>query len=499
MGADVVLVGLDGADRTEVARLADEGHLPVIAGLRAQGRWGSVNAFDGLGDDAAWSSFATGTTPGRHGRHFYRHYRPGTYDWVPSSRDDIRGDPFWDTLAARGHRFAVLDVPKAPIGRHAENLVVADWMSHGAHELLATCHPAPIWGEQLAGWLDRDETTWDCHDAGSDDDFVSSLRQHAALRTDFAIDVLQRAHWDAIVVVFSETHCSGHLLWDRFDRVEDVYRAVDAQLGRLLDAAGAASTVIAFSLLGMGRHYSSAQLADAVLERLEPASTRAELPLTRRGLDAVRARIPRAVRDRIPARVRRVASNSRDREFGQRRFWRVPTDLPHTPIRVNVIGREPYGKVAPGAELDALRDELRSEFLALVEPGTGRRLVRDVIVAREAYPGGAPEDFADLSVVWDRTQALASASSPRVGELHVVPDAWRPGEHRDGGWLAASGPGIAHGILDEPASVLDFASTVACLVGASFDREGSAIPGLVRPASAQTVVGSTLNADQSSA
>lgn len=483
MGADIVLVGLDGADRDLVACLADEGRLPVIARMRERGLWGDVESFVGLGDDAAWSSFATGVGPGRHGRRFYRHYRPGTYDWSNANRADIRGVPFWDTLAARGHRFAVLDVPKAPLGSHIENLVVADWMSHGAHEPPVICHPAEIWHDELSAWLDRDETYWDCHHPGSNDDFASSLFQRAMLRADFAIDVLSRAHWDALVVVFAETHCSGHFLWDEIDRVEDVYVAVDMQLGRLIDAAGPASTVIVCSFLGMGSHHSSARLADAVLEQLEPASPSAELPLTRRGLRALRRRVPQGVRDHTPTRIRRLTEDTRDREFGRRRFWRVPTDLPDTPIRFNVIGREPYGSVAPGAEFDALCDELRGEFLALVEPRSGRRLVRDVVVARDAHPGDAPEDFADLFVIWDHSHRLAAASSPRIGELHVAPDAGRPGEHCAGGWLAATGPGIAQGILDAPASVVDLAPTLAVLVDAPFDGEGSAIPGLVRSAS----------------
>jgi hypothetical protein len=267
-------------------------------------------------------------------------------------------------------------------------------------------------------------------------------------------------------------------------------------LGRLIDAAGPAATVIAFSPLGMGPHHSTEQLADAVLERLDPASG-ADVRRTPRGLRALGERIPAAVRDRIPRRVRRIASN--EREFGRRRFWRVPTDLTSTPIRVNVIGREPHGKIRPGAEFAGLCDELRQEFLALVEPGTGRRLVRDVLVGRETWPGAAPEDFADLCVVWDATQQLAAASSPRIGEVHVVPHDRRPAEHRDGGWLLATGPGVTHGRFDGSASVLDVAPTVARLVDTPFDGEGVAIPGVDRPAPDQAAVGSTLNADQSSA
>jgi hypothetical protein len=53
VGADIVLVGLDGADRDLVACLADEGRLPVIARMRERGLWGDVESFVGLGDDAA--------------------------------------------------------------------------------------------------------------------------------------------------------------------------------------------------------------------------------------------------------------------------------------------------------------------------------------------------------------------------------------------------------------------------------------------------------------
>jgi hypothetical protein len=39
--------------------LPDTGELPVLAPFRAQGMHAPVASIDGLGDDAAWSSFAT--------------------------------------------------------------------------------------------------------------------------------------------------------------------------------------------------------------------------------------------------------------------------------------------------------------------------------------------------------------------------------------------------------------------------------------------------------
>jgi predicted AlkP superfamily phosphohydrolase/phosphomutase len=189
------------------------------------------------------------------------------------------------------------------------------------------------------------------------------------------------------------------------------------------------------------------------------------------------------------------------RDFGRRRFWLVPSDLVHTPIRCNVVGREPYGRVAPGAELDALCSRLRREFLALVEPGTGRRLVEDVIVTADRYPGAGPGDFADLLVVWDRTQPLLAATSPTVGEVRAEPSPTRLGEHRDGGFVLARGPGIPPTGPADPIAIVDFAPTVTRLLDVPFAADGRAVPGVVpRPSGdGQAAVVSMLNDDHRSA
>ena len=224
-----------------------------------------------------------------------------------SSRAKRSGRSRSGTSSARtADGFTVLDVPKAPIGTDPSNLVIADWMSHGAHLPPVLCHPDSVWRSQLSGWLDRDNTNWDCHTARSPSEFVDDLCDRAALRTRFALDVMSSAEWDALVLVFAETHSAGHGLWGELDRVEAVYRAVDAELGRIIDAAGPSSTVMVFSPLGMGPHYPTDELADAVLERLTPDPPTSS-PRYRRVVESVRARVPRSVRRACtrarPARV----------------------------------------------------------------------------------------------------------------------------------------------------------------------------------------------------
>jgi predicted AlkP superfamily phosphohydrolase/phosphomutase len=161
----------------------------------------------------------------------------------------------------------------------------------------------------------------------------------------------------------------------------------------------------------------------------------------------------------------------------------VPADLAATAVRCNVVGREPRGTVEPGAELDHVCGGLRDALCELRHPATGAPLVREVLRADEIAPGPAPQDLADLHVVWHDTGPLVAATSARVGDVRVELPPLRPGNHVEGGWFAAAGPGIAHGKIEGTVSTLDFAPTVARLVGGNFDCDGVAIGALVEGAS----------------
>ena len=105
----------------------------------------------------------------------------------------------------------------------------------------------------------------------------------------------------------------------------------------------------------------------------------------------------------------------------------------------------PDGTVQLGADFDRVCDELRDALRELRDPATGALLVHDVLRADEIAPGPAPQDLADLHVVWNDTGPLRAASSPRVGEVHVELPPLRPGNHVEGGWFVAAGPGIGQG------------------------------------------------------
>ena len=65
-------------------------------------------------------------------------------------------------------------------------------------------------------------------------------------------------------------------------------------------------------------------------------------------------------------------------------------------VTLNVRGREPAGIVAPGAEYEALREEIKARLLALREPQTGERVVAEVWKREEIYSGPYVDWSPDL-------------------------------------------------------------------------------------------------------
>ncbi len=131
----VVVLGLDGLEPTLADQFLAEGRLPHLARLRAAGSYIRLGTTWPPLSPVAWSSFSTGTNPGKHNIFDFlsrdpADYRPtissvylhqprrklrlGPYV-VPLSKPEIRNlrksKPFWNVLSEHGVFSAVLRVP----------------------------------------------------------------------------------------------------------------------------------------------------------------------------------------------------------------------------------------------------------------------------------------------------------------------------------------------------------------------------------------------------
>src|SRR5260221_7825077 len=109
----IMFIGLGAADPALIDEWAGMGALPSLRALRASAAAFTVENPPGLFVGSIWPSFYTGNSPARHKRYCWRQLRGGTYDDEFFQVDQIRGEPFWDTLDRHGKRTLVIDIPKA--------------------------------------------------------------------------------------------------------------------------------------------------------------------------------------------------------------------------------------------------------------------------------------------------------------------------------------------------------------------------------------------------
>lgn len=130
-----VILGLDGMDYALTEKLLSAGKLPELAKLREQGCFKPLATTIPSVSPVAWSSFQTGSIPGKHNIFDFltrdkRNYQPrlssvdirgprrkitlGRYQ-LPLCKADIRllrkGKPFWMTLGEQGIFSSIIRVP----------------------------------------------------------------------------------------------------------------------------------------------------------------------------------------------------------------------------------------------------------------------------------------------------------------------------------------------------------------------------------------------------
>jgi predicted AlkP superfamily phosphohydrolase/phosphomutase len=411
-------------------------------------------------------------------------------------------------LSAAGKRVAILDVPQTRPSSRINGVQLVEWGAHDYNHGFATS-PASLKEEVLAqfgqhpqiGLCDADRT------AAQLADFRDALLRGIEGKVAITKHFLAQEDWDFFAQVFTEAHCIGHQAWHlhdpshpRFKRVDrdlvgdpvkDVAVKIDRAIGEILAGIDESTTVIVMAGHGMTAKYVAQFMLEDILLKLGvairapgvskplPASLRQRLDpvltwgwqhtpnVARRWLDPLRHRAHALVQTPTKTPLNRAAG----------KCFIINNNSTHGGIRVNLAGREPEGKVQPGAEYEALLEQLRRDLLDIVNVETGRRIVNRVIRSTDLYRGEGTEHFPDLFVEWAGAEPVRSIRSDKIGRIDREYSYCRTGEHTQAGVFIASGPGIPRGRLDREVSILDFAPTFCEALGVSSDQyDGTAIP-----------------------
>jgi predicted AlkP superfamily phosphohydrolase/phosphomutase len=153
-------------------------------------------------------------------------------------------------------------------------------------------------------------------------------------------------------------------------------------------------------------------------------------------------------------------------------------------IFVNVRGREPQGTVEPGAEYEAVREQIIARLWELRDPETGEQVVEQVYRREEVYAGGRIERAADILFIPTRMEYFGFGEC-EFGYNKVIEPMKRgiSGTHRLNGMFLLWGPPVRQDTWLEGVQITDLAPTLLRLAGvrAPVDMDGRVLTEALQP------------------
>jgi predicted AlkP superfamily phosphohydrolase/phosphomutase len=267
----IAIVGLDGATWDLAGPFLEAGDMPALASLVRAGARGALRSTTPPVTFPAWSSFMTGTNPGKHGIFDFTRRVPGTYEVAFVGSRDRRMPTMWKLLSDAGRRVAVLGVPTTYPPEPINGIMVGGFDSPVATGIDGSfVHPREFYAEMTRAVgpyaiTDFQELTIG---PGWHADALPKILAAVDRKRDLARYVLRREPWDCFMVLFGEADTASHHFWmfadprsPRFDAqgaqrfgsaLRDVYRRLDAALGAIVAELPSDASVLVASDHGFG-------------------------------------------------------------------------------------------------------------------------------------------------------------------------------------------------------------------------------------------------------
>jgi predicted AlkP superfamily phosphohydrolase/phosphomutase len=477
----ILLIGLDSLDIDYV-----EPRLGSLPNLKRLFDGGVVRRLDSPGNvmsASVWPTFSTGSTPGAHGQYFPIQWDPEAMRLRHVESNWFESEPFWRPLAREGVAVTTLDVQMAFPNRTRAGLEIINWGADvfgGFH-----CNQPEIAREI--------ERRFGTNVLGPDVPVDKSPRRLERIRSTILDGVRRRGElsrwllsltpWNLFVTVFTECHRAGHYFWrdpgqpasdDSDDTLLEIHRAVDREVGSFLESVDLQETsVVVFSLLGMGANHSQMHLVPAVLDRINALFSPSEIvpskPARSRGgvMRFLRERLPAGLQERVA-----LAVPERVRDWVIDRAHRGALDWERTPgfalptggegyVRFNVTGRERKGCLPEkGALHNRYVEAVREGFRSLRDVDTGEPVVEEVTVVSEKFPGPRSGYLPDVAIAWRSGTPATSVRSERLGSFAGRLRTGRGGNHRAVAFAAVAGPAARSRQAQSLESIVDLAHLV---------------------------------------
>jgi predicted AlkP superfamily phosphohydrolase/phosphomutase len=491
----VMMICLDAAEPNLIERWIEDGSLPNMKRIRERGAYGRLGSPAEWLSVSPWPTFFTGTPPSQHGFYYIFGWCSSEMKFQRVNQDWMPNTPFWWRFKQDGPRAVIIDTPHTYKPPKINGMEIRGWTTY---EILGPSGGYPQskldWARKNFGEIPLTNERYETFSAHESLKLRDQMIEITRKLTDLSVDVSCNEQWDFFLVTFATSHRGSHKLWGSVDikgeiqpeeleefneALRQIYIECDRSIGRLVDTAGEKTTVLIFSVHGMGANTSRVAVLPEMLDRiltngniddpgpdsmgilrklrqLVPSSWRYE----------IKHRLPIGLQDRLGMFWRKEDIN-----WSETQAFCLLSDSQGY-IRVNLKGRESLGIVEPGQEYDQLCQKIMEGLYTFIDADTKEPLIQEVNRSDQLFPpGNRMNNLPDLIVKWSETPAYKhrEISSASFGSIAWPtpghdPDG-RSGNHRGQGFIIATGKGFAPGSTITNAHIQDLAPTVLDLLG----------------------------------
>ncbi len=491
MRRKVAVFGLDGVTFDLLRPWLDEGRLPNLARLIANGASGPLRSTIPPVSASAWASFATGTNPGKHGLIDFTYPDPVGYKVKVSNSHTRTAPALWNIVSEAGRKVGVISLPMTYPPEPVNGFMLCSFLTPSADSLYT--YPKPL-KEELLEAVGPFPLHMSEHGRGTDPaQFVRAVKEMEVERARSVTYLLKNKPWDLFVYVFETTDNLQHEVWHLLDETHprhdpqvaaevmpailDYYETVDRLLGEMVEQVPDDALTLILSDHGFGPFHKFFHINNWLAELGLLKFKRSPLSLVKRLAFQMGATPINALKWVIRLRMsgmRKNVKRGRGRGMLKRLFLSfADVDWDRTKafsvgnfgqVYLNMNPQRPHGPVSRD-EYESLRDHIAEQALALRDPADGSQIVQQVYRREEVFQGEHIERLPDLVLHTDRARYVSFGHADFGSNKTVEPSIGQTGHHHMVGILAMHGPGVRPGLTLDEASILDLAPTVLHYMG----------------------------------
>lgn len=490
MKPKVLVIGIDGAELGHIKRLAELGVMPNLGKLIKNGAWGNLKSTYPPVSPAAWTSYATGKSPGKHGTVGFFRKISGEYGWVPMNSRLIPKNNLWELLSDYGKKSVIINVPMTYPPQPLDGIMISG-MGTPSQDFDYT-YPKEVKSEINSQfddyivdipWVPRVKAMRKTKGLNQ---FVDDLILATEQRKKVFLYYLNTIDWDFATIVFVGTDRIQHPLWKYAEAignsdtqasksnkdlessriVSKYYRHLDKVVGEIIDDTRENTKIFVISDHGFGSIAKQINLnvwleKESLLHFKGNSSSYYSLlrrTLGPKGLDGLLKKLG----------ISKLLKGNSQLPYHAPGFidWERTQAYSMTPggVYINVKGRDPKGTVEQGKDYERIRNTIAEKLLGLKDPETQEKVIYQVAKKEEIFSGDSLDSIPDLLVIdYDQRYPPLVGAKKATAPVFEEPR-FQTGEHRLNGIFLASGKGIKTGIEVKGAEIIDLFPTILNLL-----------------------------------